>query len=95
MRIRVTLEKTGDRILFDFSECSPQTTGPANIRPSLVRACCYYCLIALIDPFLPINQGLTRVAETRFRQGTVVCPDCPAAVNAYMPTALVVAESVL
>ena len=79
VRIRVTVEKTGDRILFDFSECSPQTTGPANIRPPLVRACCYYCLIALIDPFLPINQGLARVVETRFRQGTVVCPDYPAA----------------
>ena len=94
VRIRVTVEKTGDRILFDFSECSPQTTGPANIRPPLVRACCY-CLIALIDPFLPINQGLAPVVETRFRQGTVVCPDYPAAVNAYMPTALVVAEAVL
>ena len=33
--------------------------------------------------------------ETRFRQGTVVCPDYPTAVNAYMPTALVVAEAVL
>ena len=35
------------------------------------------------------------MVETRFRQGTVVCPDYPAAVNAYMPTALVVAEAVL
>ena len=32
-------------------------TGPANIRSFLVRACCYDCLIALIDPFLPVNQG--------------------------------------
>lgn len=95
VRIRVTVEKTGNRILFDFSDCSPQTTGPANIRPPLVRACCYYCLVALIDPFLPINQGLTRVVETRFREGTVLCPNYPAAVNAYMPTALVVAEAVL
>ena len=35
------------------------------------------------------------MVETRFRQGTLVCPDYPAAVNAYMPTALVVAEAVL
>ncbi len=95
VRIRVIVEKTGDRILFDFSECGPQTAGPANIRPPLVRACCCYCLIALVDPFLPVNQGLARVVETRFRQGTVVCPDYPAAVNAYMPTALVVAEALL
>ena len=38
---------------------------------------------------------MARVVETRFRQGTLVCPDYPAAVNAYMPTALVVAEAVL
>ena len=95
VRIRVTVEKSGERIRFDFSESSPQTAGPANIRPPLVRACCYYCLMALVDPFLPVNQGLARVVETRFRRGTVVCPDYPAAVNAYMPTALVVAEAVL
>ena len=35
------------------------------------------------------------MVEIRFRQGTVVCPDYPATVNAYMPTALVVAEAVL
>ena len=38
---------------------------------------------------------MARVVETRFRQGTVVCPDYPAAVNAHMPTAPVVAEAVL
>ena len=38
---------------------------------------------------------MARVVETRFRQGTLVCPDYPAAVNAYIPTALVVAEAVL
>ena len=38
---------------------------------------------------------MAQVVETRFRKGTVVCPDYPAAVNASMPTALVVAEPVL
>lgn len=95
VRIHVTIEKAGEQILFDFSGSSKQTTGPANIRPPLVRACCYYCLVALTDPFLPINQGLARVVKTRFREGTVVCPNYPAAVNTYMPTALVVAEAIL
>ena len=35
------------------------------------------------------------MVETRFRRGTVVCPDYPVEVNAYMPNALVVAEAVL
>jgi len=94
IRIHVSVKKRGDRIHFDFSQCSDQTKGPANIRPPLVQACCYYCLVCLVDPFLPINQGLARVVETTFREGSVVHPRFPAAVNTYMPTALVVVEAI-
>jgi N-methylhydantoinase B len=95
IRIHVKVTKTGDRIHFDFSGSSDQTQGPANIRPPLVRAACVYCLIALVDRFLPINQGLVRLVEAKFRPGSVVDPHFPAAVNTYMPTALTVAEAVL
>jgi N-methylhydantoinase B len=61
----------------------------------LVRAACAYCLVALVDRFLPINQGLARVVDATFRPGSVVDPHFPAAVNTYMPTALTVAEAVL
>jgi N-methylhydantoinase B len=93
--IHVKVTKTGDRIHFDFSGSSDQTQGPANIRPPLVRAACVYCLVALVDRFLPINQGLARLVEAKFRAGSVVDPHFPAAVNTYMPTALAVAEAVL
>ena len=95
IRIHVNVKKTGDRLHFDFSASSDQTQGPANIRPPLVRAACAYCLVALVDRFLPINQGLARVIEANFRSGSVVDPHFPAAVNTYMPTALAVAEAVL
>lgn len=95
IRIHVKVSKTGKRIHFDFNGCSDQTTGPANIRPPLVRAACAYCLVAMVDPFLPINQGLARVVEATFREGSVVDPRFPAAVNTYMPTALTAAEAVL
>jgi N-methylhydantoinase B len=95
IRIHVKVKKFGDRLHFDFTACSDQTQGPANIRPPLVRAACAYCLVALVDRFLPINQGLARVIEATFREGSVVDPRFPAAVNTYMPTALTVAEAVL
>lgn len=95
IRVHVKIAKKGDRIHFDFSGSSDQTQGPANIRPPLVRAACAYCLVALVDRFLPINQGLARVVEATFREGSVVDPRFPAAVNTYMPTALTVAEAVL
>ena len=95
LRIHVKIEKANDRIRFDFSGSSDQTAGPANIRPPLVRAACAYCLVSLVDRFLPINHGLARVIEATFRPGSVVDPRFPAAVNTYMPTALAVAEAVL
>ena len=94
IRVHVKVAKKGDRIHFDFSGCSDQTAGPANIRPPLVRAACAYCLVTLVDRFLPINQGLARVIEATFREGSVVDPRFPAAVNTYMPTALTVAEAI-
>jgi N-methylhydantoinase B len=93
IRIHVIVEKRGDRVRFDFSGSSNQTRGPANIRPPLVQACCSYCLISLIDPFLPINQGLTSVGRASFREGSVLDPRFPGAVNTYMPTALAVVEA--
>jgi N-methylhydantoinase B len=95
IRIHVKVTKHGEKLHFDFSGSSDQTQGPANIRPPLVRAACVYCLVALVDRFLPINQGLARVIDATFRPGSVVDPRFPAAVNTYMPTALTVAEAVL
>jgi N-methylhydantoinase B len=95
IRIHVKVTKRGDRLHFDFTGSSDQTQGPANIRPPLVRAACAYCLVALVDRFLPINSGLARVVDATFREGSVVDPRFPAAVNTYMPTALTVAEAAL
>jgi len=94
IRIHVKVDKQGENIHFDFSESSDQTKGPANIRPPLVRACCSYSLMSLVDPFLPVNQGLAAVVEATFREGSVLDPRFPGAVNAYMPTALTVVEAI-
>jgi len=95
IRIHVKIGKRGDKLHFDFTGCSDQTLGPANIRPPLVRAACAYCLVSLVDSSLPINHGLADVIDATFREGSVVAPRFPAAVNTYMPTALTVAEAVL
>jgi N-methylhydantoinase B len=93
IRIHVKVEKTGRHIHFDFSGSSDQTRGPANIRPPLVRACCAYAIVSLVDPYLPINQGIAASITTNFREGSVLDPRFPGAVNTYMPTALAVVEA--
>jgi N-methylhydantoinase B len=95
VRFHVRVEKTGDRICFDFTGCDDDVTEPINIRPPLVRGCIAYALIATIDPTLSNNGGVQRVVETRFRPGTVVDPAFPAPTNSYMPSALAVTEACL
>jgi N-methylhydantoinase B len=94
IRIHVAVEKKGEEIRFDFSGSGDQTTGPTNIRPPLVQACCTYAIICLVDRYLPVNQGLSRMVTTTFREGSVLHPRFPGAVNTYMPTAHVVVEAI-
>ncbi len=93
VRIRVRIDKKGDRLLFDFTGSADQTRGPANIRPSVVRAACSYCLTALTDPALPTNQGLARVVEVNCPEGSVLNPRFPAPVNTYNPTVHALVEA--
>ncbi|HWP57512.1 MAG TPA: hydantoinase B/oxoprolinase family protein, partial [Candidatus Acidoferrales bacterium] len=93
IRIHVRIEKAGDNLLFDFSGSADQTAGPANIRPTVVRAACAYCLTALVDPTLAANHGLTRVIRMRFREGSVLNPRFPAPVNTYNPTVHALVEA--
>jgi N-methylhydantoinase B len=86
VRVHVRVRKRGDRVQFDFRESDDQTLGPANVRPPLVRAACAFCLLTLIDPELPVNDGLLRVVEATFRPGSICDPRFPAPVNTYNPT---------
>lgn len=86
VRIHVAIEKTGDRLHFDFSGSADQTKGPANIRPPLVQAACAYALISLIDPNMYVSSGLARAFSMTAREGSVLNPRFPAPVNTYNPT---------
>ena len=95
IRYHVRIEKRGDRIAMDFSGSNDQTQGPVNISPSLARGCCYYALIATIDPSLPNNAGVARVVETTFRKGSVLDPHFPAPCCTYMASTTAVVEAIL
>jgi N-methylhydantoinase B len=95
VRYHVRVEKRGDRLSFDFSGSSDQAQGPINVRPPLVRGCCAYATIAMIDPSIENDGGLARVIETVFRPGSVLDPIFPAATNNYMATAMAVTEALI
>jgi N-methylhydantoinase B len=95
VRLHVRIEKSGDRLVFDFTGSADQTKGPANIRPTIVRAACCYLLTCLTDPALAINYGLAKVIEIKVREGSVVNPRFPAPVNTYNPTVHALVEALL
>jgi N-methylhydantoinase B len=95
VRYHVRIEKRGDRIHFDFTRSDDQTQGPVNIGPALARGCCYYALIAMVDPSLPNNAGVARVVETTFREGSVLSPRFPAPCCTYMATTTAITEAML
>jgi N-methylhydantoinase B len=95
VRIQVRIEKKAKDLLFDFTGCADQTKGPANIRPTIVRAACCYLLTCLVDPALAINYGLAKVIDIRVREGSVVNPRFPAPVNTYNPTVHALVEALL
>lgn len=94
IRIHVRVEKSGDRITFDFSGSADQTRGPANIRPPLAQAACAYALISLVDPDLFINSGILRAFTVKTRPGSIIDPAHPAPVNTYNPTVHAVVDAI-
>lgn len=95
IRYHVRADKRGDRIAFDFSGTDDQAGGPINVQPGLVKSCVAYALIGMLDPTIPNNGGIRRVAETRFRDGTVLKPIFPAPSNQYMSSMIATTEAVL
>ena len=73
----------------DAATASTSTSPAATIRsqarstssPALARGCCYYALIAFVDPTLPNNGGVARVVETTFRRGLGRRSELPGAVQ--------------
>ena len=92
LRAHLAVTKTGDRILFDFSGSDRQAQGAVNLVTPMVKNSCYCALMAMTDPNLPFNHGFVEVVETRFREGTIVCPKPGAAVSHYTPLAHLVCD---
>jgi N-methylhydantoinase B len=94
-RVHVAVEKKGREILFDFSGSEEQARGPVNVTSALIKNTCYFGLMAMTDASLPFNHGFVDVVQTKFKEGTVVCPRPGAPVSYYVPLAYLTADVVL
>ena len=67
VKLAVTITIADGVASFDFSDSDPQAKGPINLRPSMVEACVFYCLIGSLDPNLHFNDGMRDVVQLDVR----------------------------
>ena len=82
IRLQVAIEKTGDRLRFDFTGTSPQVRGAINAPIAFTKATVYGVVRCLIDPATPNNGGMFRPIEVHVPPATVLSAEHPAAVAA-------------
>jgi N-methylhydantoinase B len=80
---------------FDFSGSDPQARGPINLRPSMVEACVFYCLIGSLGPNLHFNDGMREVVRLAFKPRTVTNAEPPAPVSNYQMVNLMLVDVIL
>jgi N-methylhydantoinase B len=93
LAVAVTVEN--GIVIVDFSGSAPQAAGPVNLRPSMVEACVFYCLIGLLDPQLAFNDGMRDGVRLVFAPRTVVNAEPPAAVSNYQMVNLKLVDVIL
>jgi N-methylhydantoinase B len=76
------------RISVDLTACDAQRPSPTNATLAQTYSGVVYVLKCLIDPDIPVNDGLYRLVDIRTRPGTVVAARHPAAVAAGWEVAM-------
>lgn len=80
IKIALRIDKSGDRILFDFEGSDPQVAGNFNMVFNATQSAVCFALKALLDPNVPNNQGIFDAIELQAPVGSFVNCVAPAAV---------------
>jgi len=95
VRFAVTVRVEKGEITFDLSNSDRQAKGPVNLRPSMVEACVFYCLIGALDPKLHFNDGMREVVRFVYAPSTVTNASAPAPVSSYQAANLKLVDVIL
>ncbi len=95
VRFAVTVQVKNGEIEFDVSNSDRQARGPVNLRPSMVEACVFYCLIGALDPKLHFNDGMREVVRFKYAPNTVTNASAPAPVSSYQAANLKLTDVIL
>jgi N-methylhydantoinase B len=95
VRFACTVRVRSGVITFDFTNSDRQARGPVNLRPSMVEACVFYCLIGALDPRLHYNDGMREVVRFQFAPNTITNASPPSPVSSYQAANLKLVDVIL
>jgi N-methylhydantoinase B len=95
VKFACTVRVEKGEITFDFTKADRQARGPVNLRPAMVEACVFYCLIGALDPRLAYNDGMREVVRFVFAPDTVTNASPPAPVSSYQSANLRLVDAIL
>ena len=76
--MQVTITKAPEKIIVDFAGTDSQALSTVNCSQGVARAATYTPLIAVLDPNIPLNQGVIDLIDWRAPLGSLVNPVYPA-----------------
>lgn len=82
VRIVVALSQREGRLVCDFTGSSPQVRGNINAPLAVTRAAAVFVIRTMLDPDVPMNDGIARALEIIAPAGSVMNAAWPAAVAA-------------
>ena len=88
IRLFVTLRKTGDSMVADWTGTSPQVRGAINNTLSFTKAATYTAIRSVLPANIPNNEGVFRAIEVIAPPGTIANAVLPAACAARGLTGL-------
>ena len=77
--LQVTIAKSGDRIVADWTESSPQVKGAINNTLSYTKSASYCAIRSVLPGNIPNNDGVFRAIEVKAPPGTIANGVLPAA----------------
>ena len=93
--IKLTIRKTGQGLVFDFTGSDPQVPGNINLTANAVRSSVCYVLKALLDPDMPNNEGVFQAFEIVAPVASIVNCRAPSSVALRANTCQRVVDIVL
>src|SRR5215470_2873237 len=94
LKLKVTLNISGDQLIADFTGTDPQAKGAINMPLSMTRAMVYGALKLIVSPDILLNSGFIRPMTVNVPLGSLLNPRFPAAVGGRASLAFRVSDMV-